>query len=393
LTIILVTKTLKTMKSRHNILFPLLVGLLAAGLYWSCSEDELPNNGEPRIRYIRVTAPESSDSLLAAAYQGSTVAIMGENLQGVVEIWFNDQRASLTPTFITSTTIITSVPSQIPTLVTNVMKLVFANGSTLEYPFAVAISEPELTSMNCEFVNEGDVAVIRGNYFYEPLTVTFTGGVVGELESVEETMIHVKVPAGALPGPVTVSTNFGSIESEFWFRDNRNIFISSDPHSGWWGANLVVSNPEASDPPLINGNYIRIKQVVGAWAWTELAGGPASAMGDISKNIPDDAILNPEDYNFKFEINTLKPYNSNMIHFNMGILSEVYPAYEWVPPYDTEGEWATVVIPFEEIWEAQGQAKVVSDAGYWSRILIFSGSELDADLCFDNLRVVPKVND
>ena len=70
------------------------------------------------------------------------------------------------------------------------------------------------------------------------LTVNFTGGVTGEIVSVTDKMIQVRVPAGAQPGPITVKTNFGETKSEFWFRDNRNIFISSDPYEGWWNACL-----------------------------------------------------------------------------------------------------------------------------------------------------------
>jgi hypothetical protein len=30
---------------------------------------------------------------------------------------------------------------------------------------------------------------------------------------------------------------------------------------------------------------------------------------------------------------------------------------------------------------------VVNPAGYWTRILIFGGDDLSADICFDNLRI------
>jgi hypothetical protein len=33
---------------------------------------------------------------------------------------------------------------------------------------------------------------------------------------------------------------------------------------------------------------------------------------------------------------------------------------------------------------------VVNPEGYWTRILIFGGDEFDADIAFDNLRIVPK---
>ena len=54
------------------------------------------------------------------------------------------------------------------------MKIVFKNGFVLYHDFVVQISEPcGQPVWLCEFVNEGDVATIRGDFFYEPLTVKF----------------------------------------------------------------------------------------------------------------------------------------------------------------------------------------------------------------------------
>lgn len=379
----------KQMKTVYKSILMLVVGFTLTALYTSCSDDDLPNNGEPRIKYIRIADPASADSLLVAGYQDNLIVIVGENLQDAREIWFNDQPGPLVSTFITNTTIFTVVPSDIPTVITNKLTIVFGNGQTLEHDFVVEISGPEITSMDCEYVLAGDVATIRGSFFYEPLTVTFTGGATGEVMKVDDNIMEVKVPDDAQTGPITISTNFGEVKSDFWFRDNRNIFISSDPFTGWWNIDYVVTAPGAGDPPAINGNYIRVKRVVGAWAWTEVAGGPASAMGAISKNIPDDAILNPEDYNFKFEVNTVKPYNNNVIKFNVGILSENNDQYQWLPPYDSKGEWQTVVIPFAEIAAKQPLPMNPSADGYWTRILMHGPGELDADIAFDNFRVVP----
>jgi hypothetical protein len=284
------------------------------------------------------------------------------------------------------------VPTPIPKDITNKLKIIFDNGYVLNHDFQVQISEPIVSAMLSEFVNEGDIAVIRGNYFYQPVKVTFAGGVEGQLEAVTDQEIRVRVPAGAQPGPITVKTNFGETESEFWFRDNRNIFISSDPYEGWWNQSYVVTNPGAGDPPKINGNYIRVKKVLGAWSWNEIAGGPATAMPVHSKRVPDAAILKPSDYNLKFEINTLKPYNNSWIRINVGLNAEQNDNYLWKPPFDTKGQWQTVIIPFEEIVASYNPKPVVNPNGYWTRLLIQGPGELDADIAFDNFRIVPKVN-
>jgi hypothetical protein len=367
------------------------MALLAASIFTSCSKNNDADNGEPRIKYIRVTNPVSADSLLVGAGQGSLIAIVGENLQGAVEIWFNDQRANLTPTYITNTSILVSVPSPIPKEINNKIRIIFANGKELWHDFEVQISEPVVSNMLSEFVNEGEVATIRGDFFYEPLTVTFTGGVEGEKVSVADQILEIRVPAGALPGPITVKTNFGETKSNFWFRDNRNTFIDSDPYEGWWNSSYVVSNPGPNDPPLISGNYLRFQKSIAAWSWNELAGGPASAMPVHSKNIPDAAILKPEDYNLKFEVNTVKPYNSNVLKINVALTAEDNNAYLWNPPYDTKGQWQTVVIPFEQVVASYAVKPTVNPNGYWTRLLFHGPGDLDADISFDNFRVVPKV--
>jgi hypothetical protein len=316
---------------------------------------------------------------------------MGKNLGSAVQIWFNDQMASLNPTYITNTTILVNVPTVIPKSINNTLKLYFSNGDSLLHNFQVQISKPTVSNMLSEFVNVGDVATIRGDFFYSPLSVTFTGGVQGELVAVTDKIIQVRVPAGAQPGPVTVKTNFGETKSNFWFRDNRNVFLDSDPYEGWWNQSYVVTSPGPGDPIAISGNYIRVKKAIGAWTWNEIAGGPATAMPVHSKNIPDAAILKPEDYNLKFEVNTMKPYTASIVRINVGLSAEDNNAYLWNPPYDTKGQWNTVVIPFEEVVASYKVKPTVNPAGYWTRILIQGPGDLDADISFDNFRVVPKV--
>jgi hypothetical protein len=175
------------------------------------------------------------------------------------------------------------------------------------------------------------------------------------------------------------------------FRDPRPKVIDADPAEGWWGTYLVT-NPGPNDPPKISGNYYRFVKQVKAWTWDapEVAGGPADANPNHSKNIPDAAILKPEDYNLKLEINTVKPYNSNRIGLNVGLTAEDNDHFAWNPPYDSKGKWNTITIPFEDVVRSYTNKPVVSPTGYWTRILMFGPGDLDADIAFDNLRVVPK---
>lgn len=379
------------MKKIYKSIPALFIVFAIIGIFASCDNEDV-NKGAPMISYVRVTNPTASDSLLVAAGQGQVIAIIGDNLQDAHEIWFNDQQASLTPTYITKTSILVSVPSHIPLVLNNKLKIIFANGDSLLYDFKVSINKPTITSMDCEYVLDGSVATIHGDYFYLPLKVSFPGGVEVTDVSVDATnkILSVKVPSGTQPGQITVTTNFGATKSDFWFRDNRNIVISSDPYAGWWNSSLVVTNPGPTDPPLINGNYIRLTKVLGSWSWTEIAGGPAAATNGQSKNIPDEAILKPSLYNLKFEVCTTKPYNGGGFLINVGTADGDHGNYNWAPPYDTKGVWQTVVIPYEDVVNAYSVPLVVNPDGYWTRFVFQGATALDCDMSFDNFRVVPK---
>ncbi|WP_432221123.1 glycan-binding surface protein [Flavobacterium sp. TMP13] len=358
----------------------------------SCSSEEAAVSRSPYISYVRVTDPVSSDSLIASAGQGQLLALIGGNLANTVEVWFNNRQSYLKPTLVSNNSIITNVPNKIPTEINNEIRLVDKFGGVYTYNFKVDIGKPYLKEMLSEYVQVGKIATIKGDYFYAPLTVTFTGGVSVNLTSIEdEKILNVEVPAGAMPGPITVTSNFGSTISDFWFRDNRNIFVSSDPFKGYSGAEYVVTTPGSDAPVAINGNYIRINKAIGDFQWTPFAEGSPQDFGAEGKAIPDAAILHPEDYYLKFEINTQKPFNNNGIKLQVAMADGIVAdnlAYFWNPPFDTKGKWETVVISFDEVLKKI--TPKVSAQGYFVRLLVHGKGSLDADMSFDNFRVVPK---
>jgi hypothetical protein len=374
----------------------LLVGLAMTGIFIRCSDDD-SNGGTPSITYIRLTDPASSDSLITSAGQGQMIAIIGQNLQNARELWVNDQQATLSPTFITRTSIITKVPSLIPATINNHMKIIFADGDSLIHDFKLAINEPVIGYMKSEYVNAGDVATINGDFFYEPLTVKFTGGVEGELVSVEDRIIEVRVPDGAEPGPVTIINNFGETESAFWFRDNRNIIASFDETTAglWHGADLIVATDEAI--PAIEGKFIRMNKALAAWDWFELYVGPANSDVSIDlKNIPAEATENPAKYNLKFELNTLKSLTGATIHIYIGngdlIAGRDAYTFSWQPNINTDGKWETISIPWEEVYKANNEFPYNAD-GYNISVHFSGPSAVDADFGLDNMRVVPNITE
>ena len=395
----------------------LLIALLAAvsGWFTSCNDDSSSSSGNPYILYVRVTNPASKDSLLVAAAQGQMIAIVGGNLQDTRQIWFNDQRAALSATYISNTSIIVTVPTLVPLEVNNKMKLIFANGDSLLYDFSVTISKPVIDGVNglkpngmdSEYVLDGDTAVIHGNYLYLPMTVTFAGGVSASSEDGDITVndkdlnfpyttLKVKVPEGAQPGQIIITNSFGATMSDFWFRDNRNIFrgFDQDTDFGLGSVGTIISAPAPGDPPSINGNYLRHISTGQTW-WNQLTVNWSTPL----KGIPDEAILHPEMYYLKFECCTTKPFNGGGLKIWITSMSQqsAGPYYDWgseakVKPYfDSKGAWHTVTIPFEDIATAEGTTfPSVQANGYFCGFVWADGTALDCDMSFDNFRVVPK---
>jgi hypothetical protein len=401
------------MRSNYKYSLFLLMTLLAGFMLSNCSDDE----GVPTIGYVRVTNPEASDSLLVSAGQGQMIAIIGSNLQSTKEVWFNDQKADLVLTFVTDNSILVRVPSAIPNEVTNQVKLVFAKGNSLVYDFSVDIGKPTIDHVRSEYVNEGDSLFIYGQYFYEPLTVQFTGGAQGEVLSVnsDNSLLAVKMPAGVQPGPITISNAFGQKVSNFWMQDNRNIILSFDNMSGpdgqaasggslWHPASgdFNKATSSASGIPSINGNYLYNPfggSGYGAWAWAEIWTGNVGAVElESLKNIPEESLANPKAYSLKFEVLTVGSltgaYLNIYIGNNVGGVARGPGAttYTWQPNLNTNGVWQTVTVPWSDVYSVL--AFPYNPNGYDISVVMQGPNSVDIQtFAIDNLRVVPNTND
>jgi hypothetical protein len=404
------------MKKTYKFIPLLFIAIAIMGIYSSCTKDDSGStNGVPRIDYVRVTDPLKSDSLLVQAFQSSLIAIMGENLAGAQQIWFNDQRASLTPTYITNTTILVNVPALIPVVIDNKLKIVFSNGDTLKYDFKVQIPAPSIASMLCEYVPDGGTAVIKGNYFIDdpssPLTVIFPGNIPGQILSFTLNEIKVKVPTGVGVGPIVVKSIYGSTRSSLYFRDDRNIILDFDvlTAAGGWRAGKTAN----TDPAGIDGNYVRFSGAMAAasgatWdedsfsfdLWGTANGRP---QGDLFSIDPSLACI-------KFEVNVDKEWKSGALQMiftpwgttgtNSYIADATIPRGLWIPwkdsgTYSTNG-WVTITIALSDFkYGPDGKTLALASAGNYGGLTFFvynggvAGTACTPDICIDNIRVVP----
>jgi hypothetical protein len=380
-------------------------------------------DGAPVIDYIRVADPLKADSLIVSASLGTGIVLMGKNLGGTREIWFNDKQAIITPTWVTNNTVFVSVPSVAPSEITDVMTLVDENGKTLAYPFVVSIPPPELYSLKNEWPQEGENLIINGNYFFEPVTVTFSGGVVGEVISVSQTQVEVTVPAGATEGPIALETNFGEGNSTFHVWDSRNIILNFDDKVGnGWRIGLVETGDNE-----IDGNYLVVRGNIAANQRDEGPGAPAQSPFAMEYWGGNDATrdgnfypLYPNsyrDYVMKFEAKVKKWYGgylnlclSTPDHTgnNQEIWGNALNARAiWGPwaqeneEFTTDDQWITVVVPMTDfqyamgsdatgVFYTPGQPFIESNAGSLSTWLLGSpeNSGNEVEFYIDNIRFV-----
>lgn len=145
--------------------------LLLALSFTSCDDDD-SNDSLPVIYRVRTTDPELKDSTFVQGKPGQMLVIEGENLGSVRKIYINDQDVYFNPNYVTSKTIIVTIPDALELTGTNPelpkeIRVENKAGST-SYTFHVLSPVPEISRLQVEYpVNPGDVVVIYGENFYE----------------------------------------------------------------------------------------------------------------------------------------------------------------------------------------------------------------------------------
>ena len=395
--------------------FMLLTLLFSGLLFQSCESDD-DEGATPEISYVRVTNPDKSDSLVVRAFLGSTIAIIGNNLQDLEELWFNDQKAILNTSFITSTSVIVTIPDDIPEVVTDSMTLVTHSGIKVKYPFGVDVPPPLVNSMLCEQVADGETAVIYGNFFIDdpnkPLEVYFPGNIKGEVVSVNINEIDVIVPSGTGTGQISVKSLYGMGRSSFFFRDNRNIFLDFDTKTadGGWRSGVYASDGG------ISGSYVKFSgSIPGDLSdWNEDAFSFNYWPASTSRTDDDGQTLWDGDISeavLKFEVNVTSAWSANALQMiftpasvsgTNGYIADGSPRGLWRPwessgSFITDG-WITVSFSLSDfIYTHEGGISSTKfDKSFLGGLTFFvyhggvEGTECTPTILIDNIRVVPK---
>lgn len=376
--------------------------------FTSCNEDD-DQGGDPKVKFIRVTDPNQADSLIEKASMGSLIAIIGENLGSVKEIWFNDQKALVTPTYVTESSILVNIPGLPPKDINNKMTMKLRDGRSFEFDFVVSIPAPVLSGIKCEYVPDGEIVELMGDFFFDP-KVYFTGDVEAEVVEFTQKLIKVKVPEGAQVGPIEVKTSFGKIKSGFRFRDDAGVLLNMDDKlgAGWhWHPEHIQS-----DPAGVSGKYYKFYDndldndewndgAMEADLWGKSAGRPEGPLWE--GGITGKAL--------RFEANVIEEWaggymqfifapwdnENNDAHTMNDFVKGLWKPWDGAPDgkFKTEG-WITVTIPLEEFkydHNANDLSKQLLYPNNCGSLSIFIRGKVSVDvnpihILIDNVRVV-----
>lgn len=412
-----------------KILLNMGIAAVAALGLWSCAkeDDGVNSSATPIIRYVRPTAAEAADSLLTKGFMGNTVAIIGENLAGVCEVWFNDRRAeSLNPNLVADHAVIVTIPTEMFETKTDLIRVVTRKGKEATHPFVTMPPAPAPQSISPEYARANDEVTITGKNFYgavEDVQVFFPGGVEAEVLSVTPTQIVAKVPAAAAntKGQVSVKTAYGSTRSTFIYRDDRGMIFDFDsyPIADCWGA-LGTAAEQLDDEKSVSGIYLKIagditsagtsgqKDEFDVYYWQN--------SGDVTYFNPYTGSLVPGDdptkYQLRFELNipAENPWSALAMQFmfapagstNGPIWSDGtdYPKGLYMPwtatgSFSTGGKWITVSLPLKDFHYDSYGATVDALPKVWEDFTIFfyrggvEGSACSPVFLVDNFRIVP----
>ncbi len=388
----------------------LLLGALTMGFFSCAKDDDVANStAQPVIEYTRAIESEKADSLIIGGSMGQTIAIIGKGLEGVCDVKFNDQYALLNPVYVTSESIICTIPAVMPSVVDNLLTVYTSKGKSCTVDFSVTIPSPTVSSISCEWAPDGTSAIIYGKSFYAredgTIDVLFPGNMPATVNSFTDFEINVTVPTGTQSGLISVENDYGKGNSAFTFRDSEGIFIDGESPELWngWGCSGF-----GSDDPL-DGAYVTLIGTTGSWAWpgnniqlyyVNPTASPLVSEGDVA------------DYALRFECRSYAWYDTPMLVWfddgsTMHGVDSEFAQYHWRPYLTADGGnfvtdgWVTVTMPLSEFTLSKDETETSRSISSLDELInlsfMFFGATdttsevFDLDLNIDNIRLV-KIN-
>lgn len=332
-------------------------------IFVSCKKDE---PGPPVITQIRVPDPDKADSTFTQADPGTLIVIQGENLGGVLHVYFNNYEASFNSVFASDNNIIIWIPGEAPTEVIDPdvpheIRVVTDHGEAT-YTFTLTPPPPGIYNISNENAPSGEDIFILGSDFYLIEKIIFPG----DIETTEFTvnksasMIELTVPEGLSDtGKITIVTSYHTVESPMPYNNlsqEGTLCNFDDINTYIWGCQIISDNTTFNGA---RGNFAHlVSSDVGAgnyeW-WTNNRVCFLDSIQVIAQENLGDLF---SEYALKFEMYVKEIWNTG----NITIITKDWEYRYIFAPWLIEGirtdlvtnEWNTVVIPLNEFRDNEG---------------------------------------
>ncbi|MGV8090839.1 MAG: glycan-binding surface protein [Mangrovibacterium sp.] len=361
-----------------------IIAVIGSGIcITSCEDDKDEINEVTAIS--RITTVTDRETAITTANLAQFIIVQGQELNQVTAIKVNDVNVDMEEAYITSNEICFSIPRVVPVEVNNLVTLITPE-KEVTHPLEVFVPALRVDGMYNEFAPAGGTMKIIGDFF-DLYKIDVANGKVyfgSEQLSVTEASpisISFTLPANAAAGTkIKVQGAVGpQVEVPGKYKETGYQLYNFNPFQGWGGASFISSDPVPG--PVEGTQYCRFKIAKADapdWAWS-------ATVALVQKGgcyYPDDIKANPSAWQFKFEVCTMIPLTKRVINFYFANIQ-----YTWSPfnpvAFDTHGEWRTISIDLNVAWKGSvPNGDVLQVMG--------NGLAEDTDICFDNLRIVPK---
>lgn len=387
---------------KYNVI--VLAGFLLMGALTSCNDvvtynkgydDGTTSYGPPVINGVYAVEDDSSTTALHSVAMEQMVRISGENLSEVTKVTINGVDIPLSGVYAKNTSVFLTIPRAIPQDVSSKLVYTTAKGETT-FDLSIAVPDLKIEGLYNEFAEPGDTVQVLGDYFdlydfkKEGGSAKITmNGVDVPIDSLSNTYMSVIIPKTAGDNSVlTLSWKAaGGVEQtkNIPFRQMSGILFNDYLNAGLWDEGMkqyIVSGEEKGrpEPTIKGGQYIRIKGTFDAWGWNQILG-----CGFNYDNA--DVIAHPENYSFKFEVNSATGYpfyDSQSAGYLFSLNGGAN--YAWNPSsessFNTYGHWRTVSIPLTSV-ASNGMA-----SGYLNFMMVMQPTaEWNVEHNFANFRI------
>ncbi len=395
------------MKNKFLRIFLLLAGIV---VFFGCEDDPtwLAETTDAPIAIKKIVDPNKWDAEISTANLDQVIKVIGTNLNNTDTIVNNDRGVERPlNAMLMNGALYIRIPYAAPKDRDDKLKITDKFGNTAEFPLKVTVPELKVTGMVCEYVPEGELLTIEGDYFdlyeffaepdeddeddapeepWSPSYVVF-GDTEAPIVESSKTSIKVVVPQGtpkncklSLKNEIVPNANVPGR-----YMDQGEAFITDfeyDSFNDNYPDVAYVSGPDdptenshalPTDPKGVSGKYFRYKGLYpSGWNWWGIVYKSYTA--------PIGLAGHESEYALKFECYAVDPLTNAYVRLDSGATDE---SYRWGNDPDfPRGEWRTYTLPLSTFDHPDAFAN-----GVFQIIFHQGGQYTEMYFCMDNFRI------